>query len=262
MSALAGLTVRKTVRRRRLGLSRPRGGVLAGLLVLAALVLAFCFDDAISAAVQRLAPERSVVWHVIKRTRLPFAWPAYFILAGVLALHPQRIRLLAGLALVAAACFGCAHLLKFVSGRARPDLGLGAYHFEWFEYHQSDSMPSGHTVSAVLLTILALRYLPRCGRALLPLAVLASLSRVALTRHFLSDVIAGAALTWLIAHYCMRTLGPTYYPRLHWHDLPAAAWVARCARRIGLPPRCETEQVSPTPQNCDEQRSALLPPDN
>ncbi len=90
-----------------------------------------------------------------------------------------------------------ADVLKPVFGRARPPLFLhdGIYGFFWQGPHASYwSFPSGHTVTAAALAT-ALYLLYRRHLSLLVLfAVLIGLSRVIITEHYLSDVIAGA---WL-----------------------------------------------------------------
>jgi membrane-associated phospholipid phosphatase len=208
--------------------------VLIGLL-LAAFAVSLPLDASISNWFQWSNPEGTWQHRVVKLSRWPFVWQVYVaigILLQVKAIREQRAAARArgaapprgpavlvpappviGYMAACGACFGLLHLLKFVVGRARPDRYMGAYVSDFFGGTDFDSFPSLHTSAAVLLTALMLRYVPRSGWVLVPLAILASLSRVVQGRHFLSDVFAGAALTLLIAHLCMRILGPTFYPR-------------------------------------------------
>jgi undecaprenyl-diphosphatase len=56
------------------------------------------------------------------------------------------------------------------------------------------SFPSGHTLHAVLFTILAVSHLPALAFVLVPFAALVAMSRVVLGLHYPSDVLVGAAL--------------------------------------------------------------------
>jgi len=61
------------------------------------------------------------------------------------------------------------------------------------------SFPSGHTMHAVAFTWLAMGAYPELGWALIPLAVLIAISRVALGLHYPSDVVAGGAIGAILA---------------------------------------------------------------
>lgn len=61
------------------------------------------------------------------------------------------------------------------------------------------SFPSGHTLHAVLFTVLAVASFPGLGWALVPFAILVAMSRVILGLHYPSDVLAGALLGFGIA---------------------------------------------------------------
>jgi undecaprenyl-diphosphatase len=56
------------------------------------------------------------------------------------------------------------------------------------------SFPSGHTLHAVSITILAMTHFPQLGWFLIPFAGLIACSRVVLGLHYPSDVLAGGAL--------------------------------------------------------------------
>lgn len=81
--------------------------------------------------------------------------------------------------------------IKLVIRRERPEGEWGAI------YRKSDphSFPSGHAARAVMLAVLAIgEGPPWLGAALSLWAPLVSLARVSMGVHFLSDVLAGAAL--------------------------------------------------------------------
>ncbi|HXQ50812.1 MAG TPA: phosphatase PAP2 family protein [Stellaceae bacterium] len=88
-------------------------------------------------------------------------------------------------------------ILKPVFGRARPRLFIsdGIYGFTWHGAHASHwSFPSGHAITivalAAALVVIERRLLPYCVAA----ALLVMASRIVLDQHYLSDVLAGAAL--------------------------------------------------------------------
>ena len=56
------------------------------------------------------------------------------------------------------------------------------------------SFPSGHTLHAVALTLVALSYFPWLAGLLIPFTLLVAASRPILGLHYPSDVLAGAAL--------------------------------------------------------------------
>ncbi|QFT85015.1 phosphatidylglycerophosphatase B [Halomonas sp. THAF12] len=61
------------------------------------------------------------------------------------------------------------------------------------------SFPSGHTMHAVLFCTLAAAHTPWLLPALIPVAALIAVSRVGLGLHYISDVIAGAAIGYAMA---------------------------------------------------------------
>jgi len=88
-------------------------------------------------------------------------------------------------------------LVKWIAGRSRPvylfDHGL--FGFNYFKVgYELNSFPSGHSVTAFSLAAALTVLFPRFGfLAFIPAAAIAW-SRVALTSHFVSDVIAGAVV--------------------------------------------------------------------
>lgn len=102
-------------------------------------------------------------------------------------------------------------LIKWIAGRNRPInlFNHGLFGFDFFEtVYELNSFPSGHAlIPFSLATALSILF-PRVGfLAFLPAAAIAS-SRVLLTSHFVSDVIAGAVIgvvcTLVVKYYFDR----------------------------------------------------------
>ena len=88
-------------------------------------------------------------------------------------------------------------VIKHLFGRARPSLidMVGPFHFDLMAVKSTyASMPSGHSVSAFAMAVAIGWMAPRLRWPLLFLALLIATSRVVISAHYPSDVIAGAAL--------------------------------------------------------------------
>jgi membrane-associated phospholipid phosphatase len=108
-----------------------------------------------------------------------------------------------------------AQMLKYATGRERPDFGDSARGRFW---RREQSFPSGHAMGTwAVATVISKEYhqnrFIRYGIYALPLAI--SASRVGAQRHFLSDVVAGGSIGYL--------LGAWLYDRHHNPDLGGAA---------------------------------------
>lgn len=100
-------------------------------------------------------------------------------------------------------------ILKKVIGRARPSafFSLGQYGLTFFSTSDLySSFPSGHacTIGAIC-GVLACRY-PRCWIPLLALSFLLASTRVILNFHYLSDIIAGSILGFLVAQWIYKLM--------------------------------------------------------
>ena len=99
-------------------------------------------------------------------------------------------------------------VLKWIAGRNRP-INLFDYDFYGFNFfkviYESNSFPSGHALTAFSVAAALSILYPRTGFIVFPAAIAIAASRVLLTVHFLSDVIAGA----VIGTIC--TLAVKYY---------------------------------------------------
>lgn len=63
------------------------------------------------------------------------------------------------------------------------------------------SFPSGHTITAFSVAAPVISHFPEAGLGVLFCAVSIAASRVLLGMHFLSDVVAGAALGWALGSW-------------------------------------------------------------
>ncbi|MBK1734921.1 hypothetical protein CKO15_06395 [Halorhodospira abdelmalekii] len=69
------------------------------------------------------------------------------------------------------------------------------------------SFPSGHTLHAVSLTMIAVAYYPVMAAWLIPVAALIAASRVVLGLHYPTDVLAGALLGALLGYGGLALMG-------------------------------------------------------
>jgi undecaprenyl-diphosphatase len=91
--------------------------------------------------------------------------------------------------------------LKFAVDRPRPD----------GEHKRANaSFPSSHAASAFCIAWILWRRWRRLGWVFWPVAIAVAWSRVYLNRHYLSDVVCGAAIGWFCtwALLNLRALGP------------------------------------------------------
>jgi len=120
----------------------------------------------------------------------------------------------AGTMLAALAVIGVlVNILKHALGRYRPAkfFATGEHEFSFFViFQKSDSFPSGHAAT-ICGAMLCLGWIWPRGRWLfVPLAVVVSLSRLIVHKHFLGDVIAGAALALAVVLVVRRAVAPRW----------------------------------------------------
>jgi membrane-associated phospholipid phosphatase len=88
-------------------------------------------------------------------------------------------------------------LIKWLAGRYRPEnlFNHGDFGFDYFGVgYGMTSFPSGHSVTAFTLAAAIILLFPRWRLPAFAAAVAIAMSRVLLTSHYLSDVIAGAGV--------------------------------------------------------------------
>ncbi len=127
----------------------------------------------------------------------------------------RRVAYIPGFIFVSVAASGLiADVVKIAVARTRPKLlfANGAYDFTWFGFRADHwSFPSGHATTAAALVAALWCLWPRPLWLYVAVAALVAASRVVTGQHFLSDVVAGAAIgvaaTRLIAGWLLPQRG-------------------------------------------------------
>ena len=89
------------------------------------------------------------------------------------------------------------NILKYIFGVSRPKYFFleGYERFNFFNFeHKISSFPSGHTQAAFTLAVLFIIYFRRYFWIIIVLATMMGLSRIFMSMHFPSDLVAGAYL--------------------------------------------------------------------
>jgi lipid A 4'-phosphatase len=95
-------------------------------------------------------------------------------------------------------------LVKIIVGRTRPKLLFadGSFAFTWWSLRADHwSFPSGHTANAVAIALVLGRFWPRWQPICWLFAILIAASRIIITQHYLSDVVAGAFIALVTERY-------------------------------------------------------------
>jgi membrane-associated phospholipid phosphatase len=91
-------------------------------------------------------------------------------------------------------------LSKFIIGRSRPDADKGAHHFSPFS-DPTSSFPSGHASTAFALVTPWVVYYPNAFTYLLMIVPASTaIARMALDRHWFTDVLTGSVLGFVIGY--------------------------------------------------------------
>jgi membrane-associated phospholipid phosphatase len=122
----------------------------------------------------------------------------FFFIAGAVYRHQRWVNYALAMGIAGAAAGILGQIVKFVVGRARPELWLGPFHHAGAS---ATSFPSGHTVGAFALAgvlffasrNLALRVVA------IALAFAVGFARVLAFRHWTSDVAASACVGLIVA---------------------------------------------------------------
>ena len=157
-------------------------------------------DHKLMRRVNRWTPPRWVRMWMIYATRAGDGWLWYGMGLMILLFGGDQRWVAVGAATLAAG-LGVALFvnLKKVTGRRRPCM------FEphcWTTLLPPDqfSFPSGHTITAFAVAVSLSRFYPDLAAGLLFCAISVAASRILLGMHFLSDVLAGAAIGTLLAY--------------------------------------------------------------
>lgn len=125
---------------------------------------------------------------------------------------PNGTRLLIGLLAPIVLSAAITHLLKLTIGRARPFLERGAAEYSPMAFSgEYASFPSGHVSYAFCVATILFRYWPKTRWPILVWAPAVAFERILTDKHFLSDVLCGAAIGVFSAWICFRILGDSFY---------------------------------------------------
>jgi membrane-associated phospholipid phosphatase len=137
------------------------------------------------------------------------AWIAYFYLAhkGIHDVHARFFRLVA---VTVPLTFFLESILKHVVGRTNTRYWL--HHptikeFRWLHgVGHYNGFPSGHMAVFTALVIALYRFYPRYRSVFIGFLSVLALALIATDYHFLSDIIGGAYLGWMVHFYTLKGL--------------------------------------------------------
>ncbi len=151
-------------------------------------------DHRVMHRMNRWKAPRWIRFWMVAATRMGDGWIWYSLAATVLVVGgPSRYVAVEVAMSAAVAGIGVFKLLKALSRRPRP---CQLEQHCWAKILPPDqfSFPSGHTMTAFSIALVVSFFYPSLEGALYFLAISIAVSRVVLGMHFLSDVLAGAAL--------------------------------------------------------------------
>lgn len=151
------------------------------------------------------APKWIRLW-MICATRGGDGWLWYALGAAVLLFGGSDGQwAVAQSALAAAAGIALFLVLKRAAGRRRP-CAIEPHCWSTLLPPDQFSFPSGHTITAFAVRTPLIALYPGAAPGILFCALSVALSRVIMGMHFLSDVVAGGVLGWLLGEAAMRIL--------------------------------------------------------
>ena|SRR5581483_3451931 len=147
------------------------------------------------------APRWMRLW-MIAATRGGDGWLWYAMgLAVALLGGSERLEAIGAAAMASGLGIGVFLKLKRAFGRKRP-CALEPHCWATLLPPDQFSFPSGHTITAFAVTVALSAFYPAMLVGLFFCAVSVAVSRIMLGMHFLSDVIAGAAIGGLLGYSC------------------------------------------------------------
>jgi membrane-associated phospholipid phosphatase len=210
-----GRDVREPVRQLRafrIERSLWRGGAIRLLIGIAVTALIFFFGDAPMLAwaegIQSGTTENVI--RIVNRLgggMNPVMIVCFFLIAGIAYIERRWVSYAVAMGIAGLAAGTTAQIVKFLVGRARPELWLGPAQYA---PGSSTSFPSGHTVGAFALAGVLMFASPNKGLRVIAFVLAAGvgLSRVLAFRHWLSDVTAsaviGLVMAWMITTAVLR----------------------------------------------------------
>jgi undecaprenyl-diphosphatase len=257
-AALALVTRPAKLHPRRPWIEPRQLAIAAGIIVVVIVLCMILLDAPIARAVTRLP--RWAIWPFDQITDFGksgwFLWPLGVLLLLLAALPPALTRfserVLAAImvrvgflftAIAVPSLFDT--IIKRMIGRARPLVGgqIDPFVFAPFIWRADHaSLPSGHVTTAFAVLAAFGCLWPRARTALLLYALLIAASRIVVTAHFASDVIAGAVVgtvgALLVRHYfALRRLGFSIAPdgTLHQFPGPSLKRIKAVARELLAP---------------------------
>lgn len=160
-----------------------------------------------------LLPSDSTIYRIVKFSQWFTGWVPCCVFVAILLVSPNRLKLLLGFSIPLLLVTGLTHLMKLLLGRARPEKELGPASFTFLGDPNNgfDSFPSGHTSFAIALALLFGAVFPKLRIPFLVFALLTAFTRIAQARHYPSDVLAAAALAFILVTLLKRRFGPDFY---------------------------------------------------
>lgn len=107
-------------------------------------------------------------------------------------------------------------IIKVIAGRFRPEkwFNEGLYGFDFFHVTASMiSFPSGHTATAFSLAMVISKLYPKYALIGWAIALAVGISRVMVSMHYVSDVIAGAMVGVVSVHLLVIYWSPKWFVR-------------------------------------------------
>ena len=190
-------------------LLRPLGILLCfGIIILSYLYI----DKPLALMMQKWAVVYMAPWlRTLTKLGLGIIYIIFFFLLAMYHRYASHNRYLEECAWFLWACVVLPSILsvalKMLLGRARPELLYREhlYGFYWFKTQAAYlSFPSGHTTTVMGLMFGLCVIFPKYYKALLITGLIIACSRVILTHHFLSDILAGIYLAMLQVIFLKR----------------------------------------------------------